>query len=161
MKRIIMSMLLVVAVVGISFAQEVQPQAKPEKPQLTEEQKAKIQQQQELLTIRLQILKSELKLSDVQFEKFAPVYREYNKIAHFCHVQSKRLDMANATKRDINAVIKSRLDNTINLAMVRKTYILLFEEVITPKQVLKLYNVEDKIIKQAREEYKNRQSKQQ
>ena len=160
MKRIVMSMLLAVAVVGISFAQNVQPQAKPEKHQLTEEQKAKMKEQQELLNIRLQIIKGELKLTDVQFEKFAPVYREYNKVSRFCHVQSEKLDMANATKRDINAAIKARLDNTINMAMVRKTYILIFEEVITPKQLLKLYKIEDELIKQAREEYKNRQSKQ-
>ena len=43
MKRVIMSMLLAVAVAGISFAQE--PQANPAKTQPTEEQKAKLRQE--------------------------------------------------------------------------------------------------------------------
>lgn len=160
MKRIIMSMLLVVAVAGFTFAQEAQPQQKPTRPQMTEEQKEKMKQQQELLNIRLQIIKDSLKLTDEQYEKFAPIYREYNKVAHFCHVQSEKLDMENATKREINAVLKTRLDNTINMAMVRKTYILRFEEAIAPRQLMKLYKLEDELIKKAREVYTSRQSKQ-
>ena len=161
MKRIMMSLLLAVAVVGMSFAQDVQPQAKPEEPQLTEEQKAKMAEQREILNIRLQIIKQELKLSDVQYEKFAPVYREYNKAKHFALVKREKIDWSKATKAEINAAIKSRLDNTINTAMVRKTYILIFEEVISPKQLMKLYKIEDELVSQARKEYEARQSKQQ
>ena len=73
MKRIMMLLLLTVAAVGVSLAQEVQPQTKPERPQLTEEQKAKMQQRKEILDLRLQIIKEELKLTDEQFEKFTPV----------------------------------------------------------------------------------------
>lgn len=161
MKRFILSVLLAVAVAGVSFAQEpTQPtQQVKQKPQLTEAQKAKLQEHRELLNIRLQIIKEELKLSDVQFEKFAPVYREYNKAKQFHHVKCGKLDMSKATKHDINNVMKARLDNTINMAMVRKNYILIFEEVISPRQVMKLYKIEDGLIVRAREEYKNRQSK--
>ena len=159
MKRIMMSLLLTVAVVGISFAQEVQPQAKPERPQLTEEQKAKMQQRKEILDLRLQIIKEELKLTDEQFEKFAPVYRNYDKAVHFNHVNLTKLDWEKATRKEINDFLKAQLDNTINKAMVRKSYILLFEEVIAPKQLCKLYKVEDKLVARARQEFKNRQNK--
>ena len=162
MKRIIMSMLLVMAVVGISFAQEpTQPSAPAQgKPQLTEEQKAKMKEHRELLNIRLQIIKEELKLSEVQFEKFAPVYREYNKTKHFNHTLVRKLDWANASKKDINEFMRARLDNTINVAMVRKNYILIFEEVISPKQLMKLYKIEDELAVRAKAEYEKRQSNQ-
>lgn len=161
MKRIIMSMLLVMAVVGLSFAQEPQTaQPKPGKPQLTEEQKAKMQQQRDLMDIRMQIAKEELKLTNEQFEKFAPVYREYVRNVRFCHVKCDKIDAEKATKKDINDFLKARLDNTINMAMVRKSYILIFEEVITPRQLMKLYRIDDKLMARAREEYKKRQSNQ-
>ena len=159
MKRIMMFLLLTVAVVGISFAQETQPQAKPEKPQWTEEQKAKIQQRKEILDLRLQIIKEELKLTDEQFEKFAPVYRNYDKAVHFCHANLTKIDWEKATRKEVNDFLKAQLDNTINKAMVRKSYILLFEEAITPKQLCKLYKVEDKLVARARQEFKARQNK--
>ena len=58
----------------------------------------------------------------------------------------------------MNEVIKANLDNVINTAMVRKSYILLFEEAISPKQVSKLYKVENNLSKKAREEYKKRKA---
>lgn len=159
MKRIMMLLLLTVAAVGVSLAQEVQPQTKPERPQLTEEQKAKMQQRKEILDLRLQIIKEELKLTDEQFEKFTPVYINYDKAIHFSNAKLTKLDWDSATRKDINEFLKTQLDNTINKAMVRKSYILLFEEVITPKQLCKLYKIEDKLVTRARQEYKSRQNK--
>lgn len=158
MKRIVMSMLLLVAVTGFSFAQEAEQSAQ-NKPQMSEVQRAKMEERKELLNIRLQILKDELKLTDEQFEKFAPVYREYNRAKNFCHVKCEKLDPQSATKQEINNLMKARLDNTINMAMVRKNYILIFEEVIGARQVMKLYKIEDDLIVRAREEYKKRQGK--
>ena len=142
-------------------AHEPQEPAQPAQntPQMSEAQIAKKQEQKELLDIRLQILKEELKLTDEQFEKFAPVYRNYNRAKHFSHVKCAKLDWSTATKPQINELMKARLDNTINMAMVRKNYILIFEEVITPRQVMKLYKIEDDLIVRARDEYKKRQGK--
>lgn len=158
MKRIVMSMLLLVAVTGFSFAQEAK-QSVQNNPQMSDEQRAKMEERKELLNIRLQILKDELKLTDEQFDKFAPVYREYNRAKNFCHVKCEKLDPQSATKQEINNLMKARLDNTINMAMVRKNYILIFEEVIGARQVMKLYKIEDDLIVRAREEYKKRQGK--
>ncbi len=161
MKRIIVSMLLAVAVTGFSFAQETvnSEQDKQSKPQLTEEQKAKMQEREELYNIRLQIIKEELKLTEQQFEQFAPVYRKYIKAVRFNHVRVPKLDWKNATKKEINEMLKARFDNTINTAMVRKNYILIFEEVIKPRQLVKLYKIEDKLHARARAEYNKRQGK--
>lgn len=158
MKRVIMSMLLMLAVTGISFAQEPQVQTKPAKPELTEEQKAKIQERKEMFEIRTQIIKEELKLTDEQFEKFVPIYRNYCRVKQFNTVKHKKIDWETATKQEMNEVIKANLDNVINTAMVRKSYILLFEEAISPKQVSKLYKVENNLSKKAREEYKKRKA---
>jgi hypothetical protein len=157
MKRIIMSLLLIAAVSGVSFAQE--PMQQPaSQPQSSEGQGAKVQEHRELMNIRLQILKEELKLTDEQYEKFVPVYREYNKSMNFNRVKVAKINWSNASKQEINTLLKARLDNTINTAMVRKNYILIFEEVITPRQVAKLYKIEDKLSARAREELQKRQS---
>ena len=156
MKRVIMSMLLMLAVAGISFAQE--PQANPTKPQPTEEQKAKMLERKEMFEIRTQIIKEELKLTDEQFEKFVPIYRNYSRVKQFNAVKHKKIDWETATKQEMNEAIKANLDNVINTAMVRKSYILLFEEAISPKQVNKLYKVENNLSKKAREEYKKRKA---
>lgn len=157
MKRFIISMLCAVSVVGVALAQE--PVAAPQKAQMTEEQKAKMQEHRELFNIRLQIIKEELKLTDEQYEQFAPVYREYNKAMHFNRVKVAKIDWSKATKQEINTMLKARLDNTINAAMVRKNYILIFEEVIKPRQLVKLYKIEDALSARAREEYNKRQGK--
>lgn len=158
MKRIILYMLLTVAVAGFASAQEP-TQTTAQKTQMTEEQKAKMQEQKALLDIRLQIIKEELKLSDEKFEKFTPLYRDYNRAKRFSHVKCQKLDWSKATKQEINDVMKARLDNTINMAMVRKNYILIFEQVLGPRQVMKLYRIEDDLISRAREEYTKRQGK--
>jgi hypothetical protein len=158
MKRFIISMLCAVSVVGVALAQEPEAAA-PQKAQMTEEQKAKMQEHRELFNIRLQIIKEELKLTDEQYEQFASVYREYHKAMHFNRVKVAKIDWSKATKQEINTMLKARLDNTINAAMVRKNYILLFEEVIKPRQLVKLYKIEDELSARAREEYNKRQGK--
>ena len=158
MKRVIMSMLLMLAVTGISFAQEPQAQPQPAKPELTEEQKAKMQERKEMFEIRTQIIKEELKLTDEQFEKFVPIYRSYGKAKNFNSVKHKRIDWATATKQEMNEALKARLDNTINTALVRKTFIPIFEEVITPQQVNQLYKIENTLTKKARQEYEKRKA---
>ena len=158
MKRVIMSMLLAVAVAGISFAQEPQAQTKQTKPELTEEQKAKMQERKEMFEIRTQIIKEELKLTDEQFEKFVPIYRNYSRVKQFNAVKHKKIDWETATRQEMNDAIKANLDNVINTAMVRKSYILLFEEAISPRQVNKLYKIEKNLSKKAREEYKKRKA---
>ena len=162
MKRVILLLLFVAATAGSSFAQEPVQTTQPvtEKPQSTEVQKAKMQEYKEMFKIRLQIIKEELKLSDEQFEKFSPVYREYHKIIQFNRVSLPKINLKEADSKEINQVLKARLDNTINTAMVRKNYILIFEEVITARQLMKLYKIEDKLAARAREEYKRRQSNQ-
>lgn len=158
MKRIIISILLTVAVAGFSFAQEP-AQATQEKTKMTEEQKrAKMEQTKEVMNLRLQIIKEELSLSDEQFEKFSPIYHEYNRNINSSREKSPKIDIETASAKDINAKLRARFDNQVNTAVVRKTYIIIFEKVITPQQLYKLYSVEDKLIRQARKEYEKRQA---
>ncbi len=154
MKRIIMTMLLMMAVTSISFAQA--PQKGPE---ATPEHKEKVSKFKEIMNLRLQIIKSELALSDEQFEKFAPIYRQYCHNIKFNSEPNKPIDIETASRKEINDFLRRRVDNNISMAMVRKSYILIFERVLTPQQVYKLYNVETKLIKQARVEYDKKHGK--
>ena len=61
--------------IATMFAQDVFAQ---EKPQLSDEQKAAAKAKREqLMQTRLELLKTELQLTDEQLAKFEPVYRRY------------------------------------------------------------------------------------
>ena len=157
MKRVFMSILLIVAVAGIAFAQA--PQTQAENPTKIEGQGAQHAEKKELMDIRLQIIKTELELSDEVFVKFAPIYRQYYHNLNFNRTKSQKIDIETATRKDINDHLKARYDNQISMAMVHKTYIFIFERVLTPQQLYKLYSIDGKLTKMAREEYKKRQEK--
>ncbi|MBO7220923.1 MAG: hypothetical protein J6V21_07065 [Alistipes sp.] len=153
MKRIFV---LLVAIATM-FAQNVFAQ---ERPQMTEEQKAihKAQREQ-LMQTRLELLKTELTLTDAQMEKFDPVYRKYRQ--EIGRVTSSNKD-ARTKKEEItneNAlkVVSARLANQILTATVKQRYILIFAEVIEPLQVMKLYKVDEKVSREARKIMKYRQ----
>lgn len=116
--------------------------------QSAESKKAAMEQ---IMNARLQMLQSELKLTDTQYAAFAPVYREYrkdlgrvadNKIAR---TKSEELTNENALK-----VVSARLSNTINTASIKQKYLLVFAEIIEPLQVEQLYRIDERISKEAR-----------
>ena len=116
--------------------------------QSAESKKAAMEQ---IMNARLQMLQSELKLTDAQYAAFAPVYREYrkdlgrvadNKIAR---TKSEELTNENALK-----VVSARLSNTINTASIKQKYLLFFAEIIEPLQVEQLYRIDERISKEAR-----------
>lgn len=151
MKRTIISMLLLFAATQLSFAQAQQPKPEIDKDKIRTEQK-------ELMDAKLQIIKTELSLTDEQFDKFAPLYRQYTRNINFNRRRAGRIDVEKATKQEINDYLKNRLDNNINVGMVRKVYIQIFERVLTPQQVYKLYNIDNRLSRLAREELAKRRN---
>ena len=141
--------------VATMFAQDAFAQ---ERPQMTEAQRAEAKAKREqLMQLRVDMLRDELKLTPEQVAKFDPIYRNYRK-----EIQRMRNRDANVKREDLtneNAlkVISARLSNTITSTTVKQRYLLIFAEVIEPLQIEKLYRVDDRIAREARKIVKYRE----
>ena len=127
----------------------------------TEEQKAENKAKREqLMQTRLELLKTELNLSDEQMAKFDPVYREYRKEIGRVTSMNKdaKVKKDQVTNENALKVISARLANQILTATVKQRYLLTFVEVIEPLQVEKLYKVDEKVSREANKIVKYRQT---
>ena len=144
--------------VATMFAQDVFAQ---EKQPLTEEQKVEQKAKREqLMQTRLELLKTELTLTDEQMVKFDPVYREYRKEIGRVTSSNKeaRLKKDQITNENALKVVAARLANQILTATVKQRYLLIFAEVITPLQIEKLYKVDERVSREANKIVKYRQT---
>lgn len=154
MKKIFVVLVAVFAI----FAQDAFAQ---EKPKMTEEQKAAAKAKRELLMqARLELLKAELQLTDEEMTKFEPIYRRYRQEINRVTASNKDARMKKELITNENAlrVVSARLSNQILTATVKQNYLFSFSEVITPLQVLKLYQVDEKVSREAHKVVKYRQS---
>lgn len=154
MKKIFVVLVAVFAI----FAQDAFAQ---EKPKMTEEQKAAAKAKRELLMqARLELLKAELQLTDEEMTKFEPIYRRYRQEINRVTASNKDARMKKELITNENAlrVVSARLSNQILTATVKQNYLFSFSEVITPLQVMKLYQVDEKVSREAHKVVKYRQS---
>lgn len=122
--------------------------------QNAESKKAVIEQ---IMNSRLQMLKSELKLTDAQYAAFEPLYREYRKnLGRVADSKLSRTKPNELTNENALQVVSARLANTINTASVKQRYLLAFAEVIEPLQVEQLYRIDERISKEARKMIRNK-----
>ena len=146
MKRMILMILMVAATVQISSAQTNKPQhekrAKHENAPQAGERKHDPKQ----------FIAKELGLTDEQAEAFAPIYAEYRKAirGEKREQPQEKFDPKNADDAQILANLNERLDKTLNKATVRRAYVDKFLTVLTPKQLAKLYHMEDSFGQNAR-----------
>ena len=143
--------------VATMFAQNVFAQ----NPQPTDADKAaRDAKREQLMQTRLELLKTELELTDEQMAKFDPVYREYRKEIQKVTALNKdaRTKKADITNENALKVVAARLANQIQTATVKQRYLFTFAEVITPLQVEKLYKVDEKVSREAMKVMKYRQT---
>lgn len=119
-----------------------------EKSATSDADKAKREQ---LMQTRLNMLKTELNLTDAQFEKFEPVYRAYRKdMSRVVDNKTVRVKKEDITNDNALKIITVRLSNNINSSSLKQRYLFTFAEVIEPVQIEKLYRIDDRISKEAR-----------
>ena len=141
--------------VATMFAQDAFAQ---QKPQMTEAQRAEAKAKREqLMQLRLDMLRDELKLTPEQVAKFDPIYRNYRKEIQRMRNRDANVKKENLTNENALKVISARLTNTITTATVKQRYLLIFAEVIEPLQIEKLYRVDDRIAREARKIVKYRE----
>ena len=142
--------------VATMFAQDAFAQKAP----LTDADKAaRDAKREQLMQTRLELLKTELTLTDEQMTKFDPVYREFRKEIQrvTSHNKDARIKKDQITNENALKVVSARLANQILTATVKQRYILIFAEVITPLQLEKLYKVDEKVSREAMKVMKYRQ----
>ena len=147
--------------IATMFAQDVFAQ---EKPQLSDEQKAAAKAKREqLMQTRLELLKTELQLTDEQLAKFEPVYRRYRGEIQRVTGSNKeaRIKKEQITNENALSVVSARLANNVLTSTVKQRYIMLFADVIEPLKVMKLYNVDEKVSREASKIMKYRQQAEQ
>ena len=140
---------VLLVVVATMFAQDVFAQ---DKTQLTDEQKAAAKAKREqLMQTRLDLLKTELALTDEQFAKFDPLYRKYRmEIQRVTSVnRDARMKKDQITNDNALRVVSARLANQILTATVKQNYLFIFAEVLEPLKVMKLYSVDEKVSREA------------
>lgn len=114
----------------------------------------------ELRSIILEIISKELEMTDEQVEQFAPTYFEYRHNIRIGQVKvSEPADIETASDAEINSLLSANLENYIHIAMVRKVYVPIFEKFLSPKQVYKLYSIDNSLAKRARTELQKRNRK--
>jgi hypothetical protein len=141
--------------VATMFAQDAFAQ---ERPQLTEAQRAEAKAKREqLMQLRVDMLRDELKLTPEQVAKFDPIYRNYRKEIQRMRNRDANVKKENLTNENALKVISARLTNTITTATIKQRYLLIFAEVIEPLQIEKLYRVDERIAREARKIVKYRE----
>ncbi len=139
------------------FAQDAFAQ---EKPRPTEDQRAAAKEKREqLMQTRLELLKTELQLNDEQLAKFEPIYRRYRGEIQRVTGSNKeaRLKKDQITNENALKVVSARLANNILTSTVKQRYIFLFADVLEPLKVKKLYDVDEKVSREAHKIMKYRQ----
>ena len=109
------------------------------------------EKREQLMQVRLELLKTELGLNDEQFVKFDPVYRKFRQEIQRVTSMNKdaRIKKDLITNENALKVVSARLANQILTATVKQRYLMIFAEVIEPLQVEKLYKVDEKVSREA------------
>lgn len=148
-----------ILVLMVVFATMFTQDAFAQQTQKTEEQKmtAKTKREQMMQT-RLELLKTELALSNEQLAKFDPIYRKYRSEIQRVTSMNKeaRMKKSEITNENALKVVSARLANNILTSTIKQRYLLLFADVIEPLQVMKLYRVDEKISREASKIMKQR-----
>ncbi len=151
-KMVILLLAIATMFVQDAFAQKTPPTA--------EQKSAAKARREQLMQTRLELLKTELNLTDVQLEKFAPLYKNYRSEIHKVTSMNKeaRIKKDQITNENALRVLSARLANNILTSTVKERYLLIFAEVIEPLQIMKLYRIDEKVSREASKLLKAREA---
>ena len=113
-----------------------------------------------IIQAKLREIKLSLNLDQVTFEQFRPIYLKYErevsgvdfrKLGRLMKVESDSLSTEEADQLIVN-----QLENARKLINIREKYYKEFRTVITPQQIIKLYQTEAELRKKVMQELKRR-----
>lgn len=135
--------LLIIAaamIIGAPTAMKAQDSTRVKRPHLTKE---------EIVQNRTNQMEKTLMLDDATTAKFAPLYSQY--LTDLMNCRPERPEMGKRgekpkmdaqTDEQIEKMIQSRFEQSQKILDIRKSYYAKFRKILTPKQILKIYDSE-------------------
>jgi len=147
MQKIILILLFVLFLIVGQTAQSQQPN-----------RKAMIRNRIE--QVKLREIKQRLQLDEATFAQFRPIYLRYERrIANIDFKNQARLMKANTdslSTEEANLLITNQLANAKKMVFIRERFYNEFRKVLTPQQLVKLYQSETEIRRKVMTEIRNR-----
>ena len=113
-----------------------------------------------LVQARLGEIKLRLKLDQATFEQFRPIYLKYNReitsIDFRKLARLMKVDADSLSADEADQLIVNQLESAKKLIIIRENYYKEFRTVLTPQQIIKLYQTEAELRKKVQEEVKRR-----
>jgi hypothetical protein len=147
MKTILSTFLFVIALL-VSF--NVESQNPDRFPKLRER----------IIQAKLREIQATLKLDQVKFEEFRPIYLKYEREISGVNFRNMarltKVDADSLSTEDADQLIVNQLDAARKLISIREKYYKEFRSVLAPQQIIKLYQTEAELRKKVMQEMKRR-----
>jgi hypothetical protein len=102
--------------------------------------------QERVLQAKLHELKTRLNLDDKRFDQFRPIYMQYNRemleIDYFVLGRLMKVNADSLSAEEANRLIQYQLESVKKLISIREKYYKEFLSVLSPQDIIKLYQTE-------------------
>lgn len=113
-----------------------------------------------MVQAKLREIKLSLKLDQATFEEFRPIYLKYEREVSSVNFRNlarlTKVDADSLSTEEADQLIVNQLESAQKLISIREKYYKEFRTVITPQQIIKLYQTEVELRKKVMQEIKRR-----
>lgn len=113
-----------------------------------------------ILKVKLTEIQKALQLDQPAFDRFKPVYARYDQELSRINLKGMggilRADPDSLTAEDAEKAILLQLENAGKILALREKYYFEFKIVLTPQQIVRLYQVESEIRQKVMREFRRR-----
>lgn len=113
-----------------------------------------------IVQAKLREIRQSLKLDSATFKQFRPIYMNYEKEITGIDFRKlsrlMRVDADSLSTEEADQMIVNQMETARRLIDIRKKYYSEFKAVITPQQIIKLYQTEAELRKKVMQEIKRR-----
>jgi len=113
-----------------------------------------------MVQAKLREIKLSLKLDQATFEQFRPIYLKYEREISSINFRNlarlTKVDADSLSAEEADQLIVNQLESAQKLISIREKYYKEFRTVITPQQIIKLYQTEAELRKKVMQEMKRR-----
>jgi Spy/CpxP family protein refolding chaperone len=109
---------------------------------------------------KMREIRMQLKLDQATFEQFRPIYMKYEREVSTIDFRNlarlMKVDADSLSAEEADQLIVSQLETAQKLIFIREKYYKEFKTVLTPQQIIKLYQTEAEVRKKVLQEMKRR-----
>lgn len=113
-----------------------------------------------IVQAKLREIKLNLNLDQATFEQFRPIYLKYEREVSGIDFRNlarlMRVDADSLSADEADHLILNQLESAKRLISIREKYYIEFRTIITPQQIIKLYQTEAELRKKVMQELKRR-----